>query len=506
MVDYSRVRILGLLLLGSLIVACTPVETGTVVEITSSDFQPTPQVIYVTPTREPTLIPTFAIASETPIPSATPSPSPTMDRARQVSQCTADLTQLYTIATEFCVGEPSGFFCNGGLAPRTEPPGPVNSAMAVQGSLVEVDVVDAVQTAPLLTNNGGGVLWLRVADTLNWTGLLLGDVTVRDATIANSNFPAWQALQIQTNPVVGTCDAVPENSMVIQSAYGEIAQVVVNGVSIVLRGTLHLHTVDNTTHFTMLEGLSQMLIFGQGVEVYAGQRVDVVYAEGDFSRPIEPVLQNQVQPLIFGEVENFPITLLDRPVLLPQPGFVTVDGRVNMRSDPSENARILFLLNEGEPLSVLGQNAAENWYHVRLGNGETGWIRNDLVTGLVDVQAQYDATPLPPQRFGEESPSALVVTRGGGNLRRGPDTGFGIISTLPEGTDVTLLERSPYSAWVKVQAGGQTGWMALITLETNAIISFLPQDFDAPLPPRPTATPNLGFGGGHAYPNPGGGQ
>jgi hypothetical protein len=94
----------------------------------------------------------------------------------------------------------------------------------------------------------------------------------------------------------------------------------------------------------------------------------------------------------------------------------------------------------------------------------------------------------------------------GGNLRRAPDVSFPVLQTLPEGTVVTLLSRSPYSPWVKVDAAGTIGWLALITLETRVAIPFLPVDYQAPLPPQPTPTPQFSFGGGHAYPDPSGGQ
>ena len=68
-----------------------------------------------------------------------------------------------------------------------------------------------------------------------------------------------------------------------------------------------------------------------------------------------------------------------------------------------------------------------------------------------------------------------------------------------------LLARSPYSPWVKVQADDDIGWMALFTLETEAVISSLPVDYDVPLPPRATSTPSFSYGGGHAHPDPEGG-
>ena len=86
--------------------------------------------------------------------------------------------------------------------------------------------------------------------------------------------------------------------------------------------------------------------------------------------------------------------------------------------------------------------------------------------------------------------------------RSGPDVGFPVITVLTDGTQVNLLARSPYSPWVKVESGAATGWLALITLDTEAYIDALPVDNTVPPPPPPTTVPGS-FG--NAYPDPNGG-
>ena len=92
------------------------------------------------------------------------------------------------------------------------------------------------------------------------------------------------------------------------------------------------------------------------------------------------------------------------------------------------------------------------------------------------------------------------------SLRTAPDVQFQLIRVVPEGTEVEILARSPYSNFVKVDTGTEIGWLALITIETTTVIQFLPIDYDVPLPPQPTATPYFAFGGGHAYPDPSSGN
>jgi len=52
---------------------------------------------------------------------------------------------------------------------------------------------------------------------------------------------------------------------------------------------------------------------------------------------------------------------------------------------------------------------------------------------------------------------------------------------------------------VKVEGGGMVGWLALITVQTQAVIDALPIDFNVPPPPEPTRVPGS-FG--NAFPDP----
>lgn len=492
--------------------ACAPDEPVGIVELTSVPVQEdvaavaSPQVIYVTPTPVPTLVATVALASPTPRPSNTPVNTPTPDPAQAQAACAATLDTLYAQASELCLGQPDGYFCNGGLPPSAEPTGPVRSALAVQGAVVEADVVEMVRGAPLISNNSGGLLWLRLTDEVALSGVMVGDVEVRDVTPPDANLPAWQSFTVTTTTHEHACSLVPKSLFVMQGPYGESTRVAINGVSAEVDGTLAVRTEAAATAFIALEGQVRLTIFGQVRLLSAGEQLNVTYPEGSFERPA--AVPGQPAPLNYEAIRNFPIALLDRPVLLPQPGSVVTQGNVNLRSAPNLGAQLLYEVPSGTSLSVLGMNSEGTWAHVRLGNGETGWMRADLLGGsdLSLVSASYDATPLPPQRYGQDSNKAVVVAASGGNLRSAPDVGFPVLNTLEPGTELSILARSPYSPWVKVDTGNTVGWMALITLETQVVIPFLPIDYDVPLPPGPTPTPFLVFGGGHAYPDPNGGQ
>jgi uncharacterized protein YgiM (DUF1202 family) len=195
--------------------------------------------------------------------------------------------------------------------------------------------------------------------------------------------------------------------------------------------------------------------------------------------------------------------LLDRPIMLPQPGYVITDGLVNLRAAPSTETELMLQVPAGEVMSVLGRNPFGDWYHVRLDTGETGWMLAELLIQDVGaVQAVYEATPLPPQRYGELGRLGRVLAPAGVNLRQAPDVSFPTITTLPDGTQVVIVARSPYSPWVKVEVNGITGWLALVTLDTEVVVDALPVDYNVPPPPDPTQVPGS-FG--NAFPDPNGG-
>lgn len=487
------------ILIGLLATACAPRQQASVQLVGDSALTETPNVIFVTPTQAPTMIPTYEIITPSATPTLTPIPTSTPDQTQLQAQCDSDLTAVYTTASEMCLDKPDGYVCNGGAAPAVEPTGPIANALGNPGSTVEAALLDVVHTPAL---SRGGLAYVRLGEGIQISALLVGDVELRNTTPAG--FPKWKNFTVRTTATTSNCGAAPTSAFVVQGEYGQRASVVINGVSVDLNGTVVIITEGDTTRFISLEGLLRLIVNGTAYSLYAGQEIDVLYPADNLNSPLQA---QEASPLTWSLIEHLPVVLLDRPVLLPQPGYVETAGNVNMRAEPRENSQLIYQVPSGQVLDVLGQSSDLDWYHIRLGNGETGWMRADLLNGrLGTISLSYDVTPLPPQRFGALGSRAVISAAQGGNLRQGPDTYFNTITTLPTGTEIELIARSAYSPWVKVRGGGSEGWLALITLETQSVIAFLTVDYDAPLPPRPTSTPVFQFGGGHAYPNPNGGQ
>ena len=492
-----RIRNLSFILLALIGIACQP--AGESSPIAQRQEQPaTIDIVYVTPTSVPTRVPTAVLIP----PTAFPTPTEYVDSASKPDtipettvDCHADLEALYTSAGDLCLSGPSGFFCNGGLPPEVNPAGDL---LHTRGALAEARVLDSVRAVP----GAGGLLWLRLEENIQMDALMIGPMSIKNVVPANSNSAKWQSLTIESDPVETLCESAPAAGvLVVQGLYGQTSRVVINGVSTEINGTVIALTQDDLTKFIAIEGQIQLIALGQSFAINAGEQLNVSYQGDNWQKPAEAPAQRTL--LDYELIKNLPIVLFDRPVPIPQPGFVQTQGGVNMRIAPDIEARLLFQVPAGETMSVLGISTDREWLHIRLGNGETGWMSAELLAqNLGEITQVYDLTPAPPQRYGELASRAFVDVAAGGNLREAPDTAFRIIRTLPYGTQLRLLARSPYSPWVKVDTGTETGWIALFLLRTESVIGSLPIDYNVPLPQRATPTPSFSFGGGHAYPDP----
>ncbi len=411
--------------------------------------------------------------------------------------CAPAMTNFWTTATGACINQPEGFACNGGSAPQVQPEGAVSSAFAPTGALIEVGEIDAIRTPALDVMSGtSGVVYLRLPMPINLTLLAIGGVELHD--VSPDGFAAWQSIVAQTDVGFPTCGAAPLSVVILQAPLNSSSRIVVNGASLNMNGTMLVHTTETNTVFVVLSGIATVTTFGQERVVYTGQQVAISHEGGDFATPTSPA--TTPIPYDLSLTRHIPVSLFDRPMVLPQPGTVITQGAVNLRSDSDITSGVITQVPGGEVLSVLGRTLDGEWYHVRRQNGESGWMSADLLLRNVGaIEAVYQATPIPPQRYGELGSRGRVVATSGVNLRVGPDVIFPAILTLNNDTTVNLVARSPYSPWVKVEVGGVEGWVALVNIETQAFLGAIPMDFNAPPLPPPTAIPGS-FG--NAFPDP----
>ncbi|WP_078440056.1 SH3 domain-containing protein [Shouchella oshimensis] len=134
----------------------------------------------------------------------------------------------------------------------------------------------------------------------------------------------------------------------------------------------------------------------------------------------------------------------------PSLGSATTTARLNLRSGAGTSHRVLTTLPVGQKLELLQKQG--NWYQVKVGN-QTGWVSSDFIkTGRNNVE---DSKP----SLGSATTTARL------NLRSGAGTSHRVLTTLPVGQKVELLQKQ--GNWYQVKAGNQTGWVSADFIKTN---------------------------------------
>jgi uncharacterized protein YgiM (DUF1202 family) len=164
--------------------------------------------------------------------------------------------------------------------------------------------------------------------------------------------------------------------------------------------------------------------------------------------------------------------------------------RLNVRSGPGTNFGVVAKLLGGAPLQIIGQDTAGAWYQVRA-DGITGdaWVFAQFV--VVDGTAAPVVQPaIPEQAQSIPAPAATVptaITRPASmNVRSGPGTTYGVVTTLPAGSAVEILALNTAGDWyqVRVPSLADPAWVfASLTSASGSLdgLSRLSQE-EAPAP------------------------
>jgi Membrane proteins related to metalloendopeptidases len=143
---------------------------------------------------------------------------------------------------------------------------------------------------------------------------------------------------------------------------------------------------------------------------------------------------------------------------------VTVTASVlNVRAGPGTHYAIITKVPRNTRLTVQKQQGS--WLAVRLPNGLTGWVSNQYVQP-VDTPAPSQANAGHPPTGGTTPTTKIAtVTASRLNVRSGPGTQYTVIHSLPNGTQVAVLEER--GSWWLVQTGSLKGWVASQYLHVN---------------------------------------
>ncbi len=118
-----------------------------------------------------------------------------------------------------------------------------------------------------------------------------------------------------------------------------------------------------------------------------------------------------------------------------QTGKVTCNV-LNVRAGAGTGTAVIDQINKGTVVTII--SSSNGWYHVRYGNGKTGWVCADYIEiGF----AGYG-----------------VITGSVVNVRSGPGTSYGILTTMKKGQKAGIIGR--YNGWYNIRTpDGITGWV-----------------------------------------------
>ncbi|MCU0512679.1 MAG: SH3 domain-containing protein [Anaerolineae bacterium] len=235
---------------------------------------------------------------------------------------------------------------------------------------------------------------------------------------------------------------------------------------------------------------------GTGTEAY------VIGVIGDMLR-LE-LTDGQIRTVAAAATEGRPETVISRctgaqaPAVAPaasMPTFAAIPaqagnrvvvntGRLNVRSGPGGNFSVIAQLTGGVELGIVGRAGDDEWYLVQ-GTFGQGWVDSEFVlfrgdfSGVPIIRDAYSGGAIvtavtggqftnPGQGGGMAPPvtvptivtnNRIVVNTGNLNVRSGPGGDFSILTSVPGGTELSVLGRAPDGVWFLVQGGFGQGWI-----------------------------------------------
>lgn len=118
-------------------------------------------------------------------------------------------------------------------------------------------------------------------------------------------------------------------------------------------------------------------------------------------------------------------------------------ANVNLRASASTSANVLYTIPSGSKVTVESSTPQNGFYKIKH-NGTVGWSYGQY----------YEPTG------GSSGPveAASLVATTDVNLRKGPGTEYGVITVVPTGASVTVLDPSPQNGFYNIDYKGSVGW------------------------------------------------
>ncbi len=166
----------------------------------------------------------------------------------------------------------------------------------------------------------------------------------------------------------------------------------------------------------------------------------------------------------------------EEPVITAKAQVTTQSGSLNMRTQGKTGSTILCTIPQYTVIDVITKG--DTWSRVKYA-GYDGYVMTSFLTFITDAN-----TPAPTQD--PNTNLAQVTTLSGSlNLRKSASSGATILTTIPKGEKVTVLEKG--STWCKVIYLGKTGYVM-----TQYLTFLEPTPTPSPTPtPTPTPDPSV---------------
>lgn len=154
-----------------------------------------------------------------------------------------------------------------------------------------------------------------------------------------------------------------------------------------------------------------------------------------------------------------------------------IDGALNLRSGASLNNSVITVMPDGASVTLTGE--ASGGFLGVVYNGTAGWAWSEYLSTGGSAPAPAPTEPAPSTGIGDVVVGSMVTTDSL-NVRSGPSTSNGVITTIPSGTTVELMG-DPQGAWYPIRYAGNKGWSHGDWLSNGG---------SAPAPTQPPATGN----------------
>ena len=155
-----------------------------------------------------------------------------------------------------------------------------------------------------------------------------------------------------------------------------------------------------------------------------------------------------------------------------EPSATVATGALNIRSGPGSGYNVIATLTQGQPVALLGRTATTGWAQVRIYNGAVGWanaayLNANVAFGSLPVVNVASAPPPGPAPAPAPAAATGTVKASSLNVRHGPGLGYGVVTGVYWGQQVTVHGRSADGGWLKISVGNVTGWASSHYIQTS---------------------------------------